>query len=455
MTTIKTDICVIGAGSGGLSVASGAVQMGARVVLIEAGEMGGDCLNHGCVPSKALLHAGRAGMGWGEAHEHVRKVIETIAPHDSQERFEGLGCTVIRARARFTGPRELVAGDTTVRARRFVIATGSRPMVPDIPGLAETPHWTNETIFSLAQKPDHLLILGGGPIGLEMAQAHRRLGCEVTVLEADRALAKDDPEAVAVVLEALRRSGIRINEGAAAVRVRDTGAGVEIVTDQGATFTGSHLLVATGRVPSTKDLGLEAAGVEVDARGAVQVNARLRSANRRIYALGDVTGGAQFTHVAGYQAGVAIRPTVLRLPARARTDHIPWVTYTDPELAHVGMTEAEARAAHGDIEVLRADFSGNDRAVATGDTTGFLKLWVHKGKPLGATIVGTGAGELIAPWSLAISKGLKLSDISGMVLPYPTRSEISKRAAGNYFTPKLFENDMLKRMVRLIQRLIP
>lgn len=455
MTKIRTDICVIGAGSGGLSVAAGAVQMGAKVVLIEKGEMGGDCLNYGCVPSKALLHAGAAGMDWAAAHDHVKQAIATIAPHDSQERFEGLGCTVIREHARFSGPREVVAGESTIRAKRFVIATGSRPFVPEVPGLDEVPYLTNETIFELAEKPAHLIVIGGGPIGIEMATAHRRLGCDVTVLEGEKALGKDDPEAAALVLDTLRSEGVEIAENAKAVRVRETGGKVEVVTEDGGVFTGSHLLIAVGRKASIDDMGLEAAGVRTNGR-AIRVNERLRTSNRRVFALGDVTGGLQFTHVAGYQGGIAIRPTVLRLPAKARTDQLPWCTYSSPELAQVGMTEAAARETYGGrIDVLRADFAGNDRAIATGRTDGFIKVIALRGKPIGVTMVGDHAGELIAPWSLALSKGLKLSDISGMVLPYPTLAEISKRAAGNYFAPKLFENYKLKRVVRLIQRFVP
>lgn len=455
MTVIKTDICVIGAGSGGLSVASGAAQMGAKVVLIEKGEMGGDCLNTGCVPSKALLSAGAKGLDWDAAHAHVKSAIATIAPHDSQERFEGLGCTVIRHHARFTGPREVQAGDTTIRARRFVIATGSRPFVPEVPGLDEVPHFTNETIFDLAEQPKHLLVIGGGPIGCEMALAHRRLGCEVTVLEAQKALGKDDPEAAALVLDTLRDEGIEIVEGAQAVRVRDTEGRIEVVTEFGRVFTGSHILVAVGRKANTDDMGLHKAGVETTDRG-IKVDDRLRTTNRRIFAVGDITGGLQFTHVAGYHGGVVIRPTVLRLPAKARTDHIPWCTYTDPELAQVGLTEEAARKAHGDkLTVVRADFAGNDRAIATGETKGFIKVMVVKSKPVGVTLVGKNAGELIAPWSLAISQGLPLSAISGMVLPYPTLSEISKRASGNFYSPKLFENETLKRVVRVLQRLVP
>ncbi len=455
MTRLTTDICVIGAGSGGLSVAAGAVQMGARVVLIEAGEMGGDCLNTGCVPSKALLHAGAAGMGWEAAHEHMRAAMETIAPHDSVERFEGLGVTVIRGFARFTGPREVEVEGAQVRARRFVIATGSRPRLPDIPGLAEAPCLTNETIFDLAEKPDHLLILGGGPIGVEMAQAHRQLGCDVTVVEPARVLGREDPEASARVVAALKTAGVRIAEGVEPTRVRRQNGMIEIVTTGGETFSGSHLLVATGRVASVAGLGLEAAGVEVTPAG-VKVDARMRTSNRRVYAIGDVAGGMQFTHLAGYHAGVILRAMLFGLPAKAATAHVPRVTYTTPELAQVGLTEAEARAAFGDrLEVLRAEFADNDRAIVSGQTAGFLKVMVHRGRPVGATLVGPDAGDQIALWALALAARLKIGAIAGMVLPYPTRSEISKRAAGAYFSPRLFDNPNVKRLVRVVQKLVP
>jgi pyruvate/2-oxoglutarate dehydrogenase complex dihydrolipoamide dehydrogenase (E3) component len=455
MSAIKTDICVIGAGSGGLSVAAGAAQMGARVVLVEAGAMGGDCLNTGCVPSKALLHAGRVGMSWDAAQGHVAATIAAIAPHDSVERFEGLGVRVIQGFARFTGPREVAVGETVIRARRFVIATGSRPRLPDIPGLADVPYLTNETIFSLAEQPAPLVILGAGAVGLEMAEAHRRLGCEVTVIEAGRALGRDDPEAVALVLAALRARGVRIEENTAVVQVQRSAEGIALTTREGATISGSHLLVATGRTPAVEGLGLDKAGVESTASG-IPTDARLRSTNRRIHAIGDVAGGAQFTHVAGYQAGVVIRSMLFGLPAKARADHIPRALYTSPELAQVGLTEAEARARHGDrLEVLRAEFSGNDRAVATGETTGFLKVMAVKGRPVGATLVGADAGEQIAPWALALSARLKIASLAGMVLPYPTRGEISKRAAGAYFAPRLFDNANVARIVRLVQRFLP
>jgi pyruvate/2-oxoglutarate dehydrogenase complex dihydrolipoamide dehydrogenase (E3) component len=469
MSDLKTDICVIGAGAAGLSVAAGAVQMGARVVLIEAGEMGGDCLNTGCVPSKALLAAGhkahhtaQAAFGvaghdpapdFAAAKDHLRAVIDRIAPIDSQERFEGLGVTVIRARARFVAPDMLEAGGQRITARRFVIATGSQPFVPDIPGLGSVAYHTNETIFDLRVRPEHLIIIGGGPIGLEMAQAHRRLGSAVTVLEGARALGRDDPEAVALVLAQLRAEGIAINEDAAVTSVAGKDGAITVQTAAGASITGTHLLVAVGRRPVFDNLGLDQAAVAHSPKG-ISVDAGLRTSNPRIYAIGDVTGGAQFTHVAGYQAGLILRPMLFALRARTRTDHIPRATYTDPELAQVGLTEAEARKAHGArLSVVRADFAHNDRAIATGQAHGFAKVMVVRGRPVGATIIGPQAGELIQLWALAIAARLKISAIAGMISPYPTLGEINKRVAGAYFAPRLFESRWVKRVVRIVQRL--
>lgn len=471
MERIETDICVIGAGSGGLSVAAGAVQMGARVVLIEAGEMGGDCLNSGCVPSKALIAAAKAAeaqrhgfrgvapitpqIDFGAVKDHVAAVIAQIAPVDSQERFEDLGCTVIRAFARFTGPREVQAGDTTIRARRFVIATGSRPFVPPIQGVDTVPYLTNETIFDLRDRPDHLVIIGGGPIGIEMAQAHRRLGCEVTVIEGAKVLGRDDPELAAVVVAALTSEGIRLIEGQPVVRLAGQPGAVEVTLGDGTQVRGTHLLMAVGRKVALDGMNLEAAGIAFTPKG-VTVDARLRSSNRRVYAVGDAAGGLQFTHVAGWHAGIVIRQIVLGLPAKADPRAIPRVTYTDPELAQVGLTEAEARAAHGEaVTIARAEFAHNDRAQAEGKAKGLIKVMVVKGRPVGASIVGPQAGELIGLWALAISARLKLSAVAGMIAPYPTLGEVSKRAAGAYFGPKLFQNSALKGLVRLVQRWLP
>ena len=471
MERIDTDVCVIGAGSGGLSVAAGAVQMGARVVLIEAGRMGGDCLNYGCVPSKSLIAAGKAawaqsqtaGFGvapaeprvdYAAAMDHVRGVIDAIAPVDSQERFEGLGVRVIREHARFISETEVEAGETRIRARRFVVATGSRPFLPPIPGLETVPCLTNETIFDLRERPEHLIVIGGGAIGLELAQAHRRLGSRVTVVEAAKALGKDDPELAAIVLERLRGEGVDIVDDTAVERVAAAEGGVRVESGD-RTWTGSHLLVAVGRVANVEDLGLDAAGVVYDRKG-VTVGDDLRSTNKRVYAVGDAAGRLQFTHVAGYHASVVVRPILFGLPARARQDHIPWATYTDPELAQVGLTEAASREAHGSrLTVARAEYAENDRAQTERRTTGLVKVMVVGGKPVGASIVGARAGELIGLWSLAIANGLKMQAVTKMVAPYPTYTELNKRAAGTYFSPKLFDNNSVKRVVRLVQRLVP
>jgi pyruvate/2-oxoglutarate dehydrogenase complex dihydrolipoamide dehydrogenase (E3) component len=471
-THITTDICVIGAGSGGLSVAAGAVQMGARVVLVEAEEMGGDCLNFGCVPSKALIaaakhaHSMMTGTAFGvkpatpqvdfaAVKDHVARTIATIAPVDSQERFEGLGVHVIRAFGSFLSPTELQAGSHIIRARRFVIATGSRPFIPPMPGVDTVPYLTNETIFALREKPTHLIIAGGGPIGMEMAQAHRRLGCDVTVIEGAKALGKDDPELAAVVLENLRAEGVAILEQATVGALSGSAGAVQVTLNDGQTITGSHLLLAVGRKVALDGLNLAAAGVTHTPKG-VTIGPNLRSTNRRIYAVGDAAGGLQFTHVAGYHAGVIIRSAMFGLPSRAKTTHIPWVTYTDPELAQIGLTEAQAVSAHGAaVTVVRSEFQHNDRAVTMANTKGLIKVMVLKGRPIGVSIVGPQAGELISLWALALSANLKMSAIAGMVAPYPTLGEISKRAAGAYFSPKLFDNPAVKRIVGLVQRFLP
>ncbi|OZB18929.1 MAG: dihydrolipoamide dehydrogenase [Rhodobacterales bacterium 34-62-10] len=472
MAQLKADILVIGAGSGGLSVAAGAVQMGASVILLEGHKMGGDCLNYGCVPSKALLAAGHAAhamttgaaMGitpvapqidYAAAKDHVARVIAQIEPVDSQERFEGLGVKVIRAYGHFTGPHTVQAGDDTITARRIVIATGSSPLVPPIPGLDKVPYLTNETLFDLREKPEHLLIIGGGPIGMEMAQAHRRLGCAVTVIEGAKALGKDDPELSAVVLDHLRSEGITIAEDALAAEIRGQAGAIEVEVKDGRIFKGTHLLMAVGRKSNTEKLNLAAAGIESTKTG-IKVDARMRTTNKRVFAIGDVAGGMQFTHVAGYHAGLIIRQALFGLPARQKTAHIPWATYTDPELAHVGLTEAEARKTHGTaLEVVRFDYHHNDRAIATLHTKGLIKVMVHKGRPVGVSIVGHQAGELITLWSMAIANNLKMSAVAAMVAPYPTISEINKRAAGAYFSPRLFDNPMVKRVVGLVQKWLP
>lgn len=472
MNRIKTDICIIGGGSGGLSIAAGAVQMGAKVVLLEGHKMGGDCLNYGCVPSKALIasakqahmmsHGAKLGVAevapsvdYAAAKDHVRDVIATIEPVDSVERFEGLGVQVIQEFGTFISKTEVQAGDNIIEARRFVVATGSGPFVPPIPGLDTVEVYTNENIFDLREKPKHLIVIGGGPIGMEMAQAHIRLGSKVTVIEGSKAFGKDDPEMAAIVLENLKAEGINIIEGAQAEKISGKDGTVTVHTPKG-DFTGSHLLMAVGRKVNIDKLDLDVAGVKHD-RGGVKVDAGLRSVtNKKVYAVGDVAGGLQFTHVAGYHAGVVIRSMLFGLPSKQRTDHIPWATYTDPELAQVGLTEAQAKKKHAvGLEVVRFEYHHNDRAIAERKTKGLIKVMVVKGRPVGASIAGHLAGELIGMWAMAIANKQKMTAIANTVLPYPTISEINKRAAGAYFSPRLFESDKVKKVVGLVQRWLP
>ena len=473
--SIKTDICVIGAGSGGLSVAAGAVQMGARVVLVEGGKMGGDCLNYGCIPSKAIIAAAKKASALDHASEfgvsgarpdvdyaavmdHVAGIIAGIAPHDSVERFEELGVTVIEGYGRFLNERELAVGDQVIQAKRFVIATGSSAASLPIEGLEECGYLTNETLFENREKPSHLIVIGGGPIGMEMAQAHRRLGCLVTVLEAFTVLAKDDPDLTKIAIEAIKREGVDIREGVKISKIsRKSDGSIDVAVAQDGTtelINGSHILVAAGRKPNIDKLDLDAAGVRYN-RSGIEVDTRLRTNRKKIFAIGDVAGGLQFTHVAGYHAGIIIRNILFRLPAKVDYSAVPWVTYTDPEVANVGMTEATAREKYGDdIRVLTFDYAENDRARAERRTEGQVKaITTKKGKILGAGIVGLQAGELIHPWTLAITGGLKVSSMASFIAPYPTLGEINKRAAGSFYTPSLF-SEKTRKIVRFLLRFL-
>ncbi len=438
------DLCVIGAGSGGLSVAAAAAALGVSVVLIEKHKMGGDCLNTGCVPSKALIAVAKrayqirtsASMGirarepeidFKHVRSYIQGVIGKIAPNDSVARFEAMGVEVIQAAGRFVDKSTVEAGDVLVRARRFVVATGSSPSIPTIPGLNDVPYLTNESIFNLDQPVGHLIVVGGGAIGVELAQAYRRLGARVSIVEDRMALAKDDPELTLVALRCLRAEGITILENAKVDRVTGRPGAIEVHAGD-TRIVGTHLLVATGRKPNVDGLGLLAAGIKSGPRG-IEVGSSLRTSNRRVYAIGDVTG-AQFTHVANHHAGIVVRRALFRLPARVKVDQLPRVTFTDPEIAQVGLTETEARAAHGKVVIYRWPYLDNDRAVADHVENGLIKVVCDKrGIILGAGIVGAQAGELIQLWSLALSRGLNIKAMTNCISPYPTLGEISKRAA--------------------------
>ncbi len=441
-------------------------------MLIEKGKMGGDCLNYGCVPSKALIAAGkqahalRHGAKFGitdvepqidfkRVHAHIHEVIAKIAPMDSVERFTALGVKVIQAEAKFKDADTVLAGDYEIRARRYVIATGSSAFVPPIKGLAEVPHLTNESIFDLTRRPGHLVVIGGGPIGIELAQAHHRLGSKVTVIEAQKALSKDDAELTGIALAKIRAEGIVILEETPVLSVEPrgkTGIRVNIGTASGPQqIDGTHILVAAGRAANTGGMDLEKAGIDYDRKG-VKVSAKLRTSNRRVYAIGDVAGGLQFTHVAGYHAGIVLRSILFRLPAKQSTHHIPWATFTDPEIAHVGMTEADARKLNQPLHILRWPYSENDRASAERKTEGLIKIVTDKkGRILGVSIVGAGAGEMISIYALAISKKMKASDLASFVAPYPTMSEIGKRAATSYYAP-LARKPLIRRIIAFLRR---
>ena len=362
---------------------------------------------------------------------------------------------MIQAHGAFVDKSTVRAGDTLVRARRFCIATGSSPAVPPIPGLDTAPYLTNESIFESYHPIGHLIVIGGGPIGMELAQAHARLGSNVTVLEGLKALGKDDPELTDVVLRKLIEEGIVVREGAKVERIEHRMGVVRVLiagSDGADAVEGTHILLATGRKANVTGLNLEAAGVAYDARG-IKVDSGLTTSNSRIYAIGDVTGGLQFTHVANYHAGIVLKRLCFRLPSKTSNDHIPWVTFTDPELANVGLSEDEARRRHGTINVYRWPYHENDRAQAERSTGGFVKVVTDKkDRIVGAAIVGEHAGELIQIWSLAVSKRMKIAEMTQWVAPYPTFGEINKRAALRYYASKA-GSPLVRRIVSFLSRL--
>lgn len=468
MTRHPFDLAVIGAGSAGLSVTAVAAQLGLRVALIERGRMGGDCLNVGCVPSKSLLAAAHAAQAarrahvfgvrlaepivdWASVRAHVHGIIAAIAPADSEDRFRALGVTVLRGEARFAAQDTLEVDGARLSARHIVIAAGSRPATPPVPGLERLATLTNETLFEMREKPEHLLILGGGPIGLEMADAHAGLGCRVTMVEAGRIAGHDDPELAAGLREALTQKGMAILEG---VKVAEAAPGPTLVLRDGRRLSGSHLLVATGRQPNLEALALDAGGVEATASG-IATDAGLRSlTNRRVFAVGDIAdprsiGPRAFTHVGTYHAGIVIRRAVFRLPARLDYRALPRVTYTNPELAQVGPSAEEARAAGRRVSTLRWSMAENDRAQAERDVAGLVKLVVERGRVIGAGILAPHAGEMIGQWTLAIERRLPVRALAELIAPYPTRAEAGKRAAGAYYGLRLFA-PRTKRLVRAL-----
>ncbi len=473
-TSQHFDLCVIGAGSAGLSLVAGAAQLGYNTVLIEKSEMGGDCLNTGCVPSKALLKSAKVAQSFRNSDafgiksqepeidfaavkQQVSSVIKVIEPHDSQERFESLGATVIREEAKFIDQNTVQVGEHTITAKYFAICAGARAFIPPIKGIDNDKVYTNENIFDLIEKPEHLIIIGGGPIGVEMAQAHQRLGCKVSIIDIDTIMANDDSELVEVVCARLQNEGVELHEKSVVNSITHTKDGVTLHLEKDGSnvdIKGSHLLVATGRQANSDKLDLEKANVEFDRKG-IKTDARLRTSQKHIFAAGDIASGPQFTHIAGYHAGIIIRNICFKMPAKVEYKALPWVTYTDPELANVGLTHKEAVEKLGKekIKTISWPFEENDRAQCEKSTAGLIKITaLANGKILGAGIVGPHAGELIGVWGLAITKGMKLKDITGMISPYPTFGEINKRVAGAWFTPSLF-SDKTRYIVNLLKKL--
>lgn len=468
---IDCDIAIIGAGSAGLSLAAGCAQLGVRVILCEQDKMGGDCLNTGCVPSKALLAAAKhywqalhndifgtviekSHLDFQRVMQHVHDTIASIAPNDSVERFESLGVKVIKGKATFVDNDSIRVGVYRVTAKRFVVATGSSAAIPPIENLQNVGYLTNETIFDLTELPEHLLVIGGGPIGCELAQAFAMLGSKVTLLEGLSILNKDDAACVKIVEQSLSECGIKIYQHAQVKRVGSTASGIRVeaqLDNESVSFDGSHLLVAVGRKPNIDALNCEAAGIEIN-RGGIIVNDKLRTSNKKIYAIGDVIGQLQFTHAANYHASIVLKNILFKLPAKVDYRAMPWVTYTYPELAHVGMTLADCKKQQIIHSVHELSYEDNDRALAEGVVKGKIIIIVNKkAQVLGVSIVGQSAGELILPWGMLVREKKTLRSLTDMTIAYPTLSELSKRVASQYYSPKLFSSKV-KKIVKFLMK---
>ena len=469
---MKQDLVVIGGGPGGLVVASVAAQLGLKVTLVEQSDrLGGDCLHSGCVPSKSLIamahivHTTRRGVANGllssmpaidyaSASAHVDRVIGKIQLHDDPERFRSYGCDVRFGKAVFTSEHEVVVNEEIIRGRRFVIATGSQPSVPPIPGLDEAGYETNETIFQRRDLPSRLAVIGGGPIGVELAQAFARLGCDVTIVEmAGQLLGRMDSKAAETLWQTLEAEGVRVRLAASISAVRRAGDSRQIVLESGETVECERIMVAAGRRPAVNGLGLDKAGVEFDQRG-IQVDDRLRTSQRHIYAIGDVTGPLQFTHVAEYQAGVVLANIAFRWPKKANYRVIPVVVYTDPEIAAVGLTEQQAAEQGIRYEVAEFPMADVDRALADDAPTGFARFLLSKGRIIGASIVGAHAGEVIHEVALAMQVKAKAKELSELVHAYPTYAQLNRRTINSSYTG-LLQSRKLHLLVWLLNRLIP
>ncbi|MCF8041644.1 MAG: FAD-dependent oxidoreductase [Desulfarculaceae bacterium] len=466
------DVGVLGGGSAGLTLASGAAQLGAKVLLIEKEpRLGGDCLHYGCVPSKTLIKSAsvyhlmktsaRFGLptvtpppvDYAQVVARIKGVIAAIQQHDSAERFCELGAQVRFGQARFVDEHTVDLEGERISAKSWLIATGSSPALPPVPGLADIPYLTNKDIFYLERLPQTMIILGGGPIALEMAQAFQRLGCQVSLVQrSGQVLSKEDQDLADMAMAALQGEGVEfyLNTKLSAAREVSGRPALIFHDSQGqqVELSAEALLVALGRRANLDGLGLGDIGVEFDAKG-LKLDHRLRTSHKHIYGAGDVTGGHQFTHAAGYEGGVVLANAVLHLPRKADYTWLPWCTFTEPELASVGMNEKAAAAAGLDYTVWSEDFAANDRALAEGSGMGRIKLILDKSeKPLGVQILGPHAGEIINEWVVVLGGGVKLSTLAGAMHPYPTLGEINKKVAGDVLAPKLF-SDLVKKGLKV------
>ncbi len=462
------DIGIIGGGAAGLTVSSGAAQLGAKTLLIEREPvLGGDCLHFGCVPSKTLIksaqvyHTMQRGADYGlpvvdlppvdfsRVAARIKSVIDVIQVHDSVERFCKLGVQVEFGAPRFRDEHSVQLGGRTISAKHWVVATGSSPAIPSFPGLESCSYITNREIFSLKKLPESLIVLGAGPIGVEMAQAFARLGSRVTVIQrSSQILSKEDRDMAEICMQSLAADGVEFYLEVGVKEVRDLGHKRQVViTDKGGkevVVEGETLLIALGRRPNTQGLGLDDIDVKMSAKG-IAVNQRLRTSHSHIYAPGDVKGAFQFTHAAGYEAGIVVSNAIFHLPRKADYTWMPWATYCDPELASIGMNEKAAKAAGIDYQVWTEYFGENDRALTEGEGRGKIKMLLDSSeKPLGVQVVGPRAGDLLGEWVAILNGKVKLSTMAGAIHPYPTLGEINKRVVGSYLSPKIF-SPMIKK----------
>ena len=468
MPNYDYDIGVLGGGAAGLTAASGASQFGAKTLLIEKEkELGGDCLHYGCVPSKTLIktahvyhmmkNAEKYGLpgvdvkpvDYRDVAKRIQSVIGEIQKHDSEERFCKLGVKVEFGDAVFSDEHSVNINGKNHSAKKWLIATGSSPSIPPIEGIDKTPYITNKEIFSLDSLPKSMIVIGAGPIAIEMAQSFCRLGTKVSVIQrSGQILSKEDRDMADTVMNVLISEGVTFHMNSALVSTRDLGSEKEVVIKKkdGKTLSlkAERILVALGRQPNIEGMGLEDISLEFNKKG-IPVDSRMRTNHKHIYAAGDITGTYQFTHAAGYEGGVVLNNAVLHLPKKTDYTYLPWCTYTDPELASIGMNEKRAEEAGIEYSVWTEEFRSNDRSLAEGEETGKVKMVLDsKGKPLGIQILGLHAGELVSEWVAVLNGGVKLSTLASAVHPYPTLGEINKRVVGNYFSGKIFSEKVKK-----------